>query len=100
MHLLGSSSSEKDLGVGMDIKLPMEQQCVLVAKKVKGVLWCIRKSIASRVREIISENGEAAPGQFPSVSILSIMLNGRKYPFGQFGLFPINLSIFDTSLVV
>ncbi|KAJ7399366.1 rna-directed dna polymerase from mobile element jockey-like [Pitangus sulphuratus] len=49
-NLLESSSMEKDLGVLMDNKLSISQQCVLVAKKASGILGCIRKSMASRSR--------------------------------------------------
>ncbi|PKU39846.1 hypothetical protein llap_9856 [Limosa lapponica baueri] len=50
--LLESSSAERHLGVLVDKKLTMRQQCTLVAKKASGLLGCIRKSVASRLREV------------------------------------------------
>ena len=44
---------EKDLGVLVDNKLALSQQCALVAKKANGILGRVKKSIASRSREVI-----------------------------------------------
>ncbi|GAB0206786.1 mitochondrial enolase superfamily member 1, partial [Grus japonensis] len=53
VELLGCSISEKDLGVLVDNKFSMSQQCALVAKAANGILGCIKKSVASRLRGVI-----------------------------------------------
>jgi len=49
--LLDSSSPERNLGVLVDDRLTMSQQCALAAKN--GILGCIKKSVASRSRDVL-----------------------------------------------
>ncbi|PKU49486.1 rna-directed dna polymerase from mobile element jockey-like [Limosa lapponica baueri] len=50
VDLLGSTTEEKDLGLLVDGRLSMRQQCALVAN---GILGCTGRSVASRSREVI-----------------------------------------------
>jgi len=50
---LESSSEEKDLGVSIDEKFNMSCQCVRAAQQANCILGCIRRSVTSRLREVV-----------------------------------------------
>ena len=51
--LLEGSSAEKDLGVLVDNRLTVSQQCALVTKRANCMPGCIKKCMASRSGEVI-----------------------------------------------
>jgi len=70
VDLLECSCAERDLGVLVDDRLTMSQQCALVAKKANEILGFIKNSVASRSKEVLLPLGpsEASSGALCPVS--------------------------------
>ena len=50
---LESSSEENNLGMSVDERFNMGQECVLETQKANHILDCIKRSMTSRSREVI-----------------------------------------------
>ena len=52
-ELMKRSSAEEALGILVDYRLTVNQECALVAKKANGILGCIKNITASWSTEMI-----------------------------------------------
>jgi len=84
---LESSLAEKELGVLVDTKFNMNQQYALAAKKVNGIPDCIRRSVDSRLREVILQSALGRPhleycisSVSPSTRSYGHKLKHRRFP--------------------
>jgi len=79
------SSPVEDLGVLVDEKLNMRQQCVLAARKANGILGCITRMVASRLRKVILP---LCSGETPAGILCPALENSVKERHGPVGADP------------
>ena len=71
VDLLESSSVKRDLGVLLNDKLTMIQQCALITRKVNGLLRCLKKECDQQV-----EGGSPPPLLCPSEASSGVSSSG------------------------
>jgi len=87
--LLERRSVKKDLGVLVDKRLAMSQQCPLTAKKANGTLGCITRNVASRVKELLSSAVTMRPHLEYCVQFSSSQSSGELQRWSGTGAFPL-----------